>query len=191
MKKSRSRYNPLLGKLLFIIPAIVIIAVGAYAYVSLNQPGKLIVNAQSPSGDPVSAPAAVNGKSVQTPYTVSLAAGTYTVTYGHVQWYYTPGEKSVSLLPGVTSYAVAVYEPVVRVVTIGANGFNTTSITALHKVTPINFTNTGSSTVAMTGLPFGTEFIGPGRSFTYTFNAAGTYNCRVAADNATVSVVVT
>ncbi len=48
--KRKSRYNPTVGKLIFILPALVIIALGVYAFVELNSPGTLIVDAVDANG---------------------------------------------------------------------------------------------------------------------------------------------
>lgn len=190
MKKRKSRYDPRVGKLLFILPAAIIIVLGVYAYVQLNAPGTLVVQAESKSGSPLNVVATVNGKSGTTPWSLSLAQGNYQVTFASLNWYYPTQPHDVALEPGTTAYAVAVYDPIGRVVQVTPSGFNTTTVTALHGVTQVNFTNPSSSAVTFKGAPFGNVPLSPGQTLSYTYPGAGTYEYMILSTNDTVTVDV-
>ncbi len=188
--KRKSRYDPRVGKLLFILPAAIIIILGVYAYVQLNAPGTLIVQAESKSGSPLNVVATVNGKTGTTPWTLSLTQGNYQVTFPSLTWYYTPQPHDVTVEPGTTAYAVAVYDPVGKVIQVTPSGFNSTTVTALHGVTQVNFTNPSSSVVTFQGSPFGNVALSPGQTLSYTYPSAGSYEYKILSTNDSITVDV-
>jgi hypothetical protein len=190
VKKGRGRYNSRIGKLVFILPAIIIIILVVYAYVQLNSPGTLIVRAESKSGSPFSVVATVNGKTGTTPFTLTLAQGNYQVTFPSLTWYYPAQPHDVTVLPGTTVYAVAVYDPIGKVIQVNPSGFNSTTVTALHGVTQVNFTNPSGSVVTVQGAPFGNVALNPGQTLSSTYQVAGTYRYTFLSGNQTVTVDV-
>lgn len=201
MKKGRSRYDSRIGKLFFILPALIIIIIVVYAYVQLNSPGTLIITAEtcpksygsttaSSTCIPLAVSATVNGKTQTTPWTQSLSQGNYEVTFSTQQWYYPPSVRDVTVTPGTTAYAVWVYSPIGRVVDVSPSGFNMTSVTALHGVTPVNWTNPTGSVVTFTGNPFGDVSLEPGQTLAYTFPSPGVYNFTILSTEHTMEVDV-
>lgn len=193
MKRKKSRYNSTVGKLIFIIPLLVLGTVVVYTFSVLHSPGTLIVTAESSACEnavatsggscpPLLVQVTVNGKSGETPWTQSLTQGTYTVTYSALTGYYTPAAKAASVTPSITTYAVGVYDPITRVVQVTNSGFNETSIQAIHGITPVVWTNPSSSAVTIRGSPTGSVTIQPGETYTHVFTAAGTYNYTVIAN---------
>jgi len=195
--KRKSRYNSTVGKLVFILPVIVIIVIGVYAFVSLNSPGTLIVEAQDASCvqlqencPQLQVTATVNGAAHTTPTTLSLVQGSYTVDFGTMQFYYTPASSNVSVSPGHTTYAVGSYQPITKFIEVSGTGFNVTSVTVLHGVTPVVWANPTGSTVSFTGSPFSQVTLVPGDSYTYTFATPGNYQFFINSANATLTIKV-
>jgi len=199
-----NRYDSRIGKLVFILPAVIIIGLVVYAYVETNAPGTLVVRAEtsdclqpqtttSAASCTLNLTVTVNGKSGQTPWTQSLSQGVYTVAYPSLQWYYTPSAKSVSVSPGLTSYAVGVYSPVGKVVSVTSSGFNTTSLTIMHGVTPVNFTNPSGDVVTfqgkLPGSPYGDITLQAGQTIgPFIYKGAGTYTFTIPSGNYTLSL---
>lgn len=188
--KTGRRYNPILGKLLFAVPALVLIIVVVYAFVQLNTPGTLMVVAETPGGHQLQVSATVDGKTGQTPWTLSLSQGNYVVNFTAISWYRPPDSRDVGIVPGVTAYAVAVYYPLDKVIQVTASGFNGTVVTALHGVTPVNFTNPASSAITFDGSPFGSIVLEPGQTFSYTYSTSGIYTYTILYTNETITVDV-
>jgi hypothetical protein len=188
MKKTR--YNPTVGKLLFVIPAILIVSLVVYAFVQLNAPGTLILQAESPSGSSLQVSVTVNGQAYTTPYTLSLHQGNYIANFSSIEWYYPPSTRDVTVTPGHTVYAVGLYNPIKKFVSVTGAGFNTTTISVLHGVTPVTWINPSDSLVTFTGSPLSQISLYPGQSFTYTFMTPGTYELTVLSTNLTLTVKV-
>jgi hypothetical protein len=188
--RRKSRYNPTIGKLLFVIPVIVIIAVGVYAFVQLNTPGTLVVRAEDQNQKQLSAEFTVNGHQYVTPAKISLPAGSYTVDFYTLTWYYPPSTQDVTVRPGQTIYAGASYVPQVMFVQVTTTGFNTTSISALHGVTPVVWKNPSGATVDFTSGPFKGLYLNAGQSYSYTFSTAGKYAIMISSSNSTLDVQV-
>ena len=190
MKKSKSRHNPWITKLFFILPVLIIVILVVYAYVNLNAPGTLMIRAQTSGDVQLKVTALVNGMSGQTPWTLTLGQGTYAVTFPTIQWYYPPPSRDVTLESGQTEYAVTVYQPIAKVIAVTSSGFNSTTVTALHGTTPVVWVNLGSSPAVFSGPLLGQTIIQAGQNDTYTFSAAGTYTYMALDSNRTVTVTV-
>jgi hypothetical protein len=188
--KRKSKYSSRLGKLFFIIPIVIIGSLVVYAFVELNAPGTVIVTAETTAGVELHVEATIDGKTGQTPWTLSLPQGNYIVNYTSVQWYYPPVSRDVGLLPGNTVYAAVAYSPIQRIIQVTPLGFNETTVTALHGVTPVNFTNPSSSTVSLEGSLISRLVIAPGQTYGYIFPSAGTYEFAVANTNETIIIKV-
>jgi plastocyanin len=190
MKKSKSRHNPWITKLFFVLPILIIVILVVYAYVNLNSPGILMIRAQTSSGAQLQVTAIVNGMSGETPWTLTLGQGTYAVTFPTIQWYYPPPSRDVTLESGQTEYAVTVYQPIAKVIAVTSSGFNSTTVTALHGTTPVVWINYGSTPAVFSGPLLGQTIIQAGQNHTYTFTTPGTYTYMALDTNGTVTVVV-
>lgn len=179
--KRKKAYNVKLGKLIFVVPILIIGALVVYAFIALASPGTLIVRAETQNGASLQVDATVGSRSGVTPWTLSLGQGSYVVNFTAMTWYYPPASHDVAVTPGDTVYAVAVYVPIEKAIQTTNSGFNVTSVAALHGVTPINFTNPSSSPVTLKGSPIGTVLLEPGQSYSYVFSSVGTYNCTILA----------
>jgi len=190
VRKSKSRQNPWITKLFFILPILIIVILVVYAYVNLNAPGTLMVQAQTSSGAPLQVQALVSGMSGETPWSLTLGQGNYVVTFPTIEWYYPPPSRDVALQSGQTEYAVTVYQPIAKVIAVTSSGFNSTNITALHGTTPVVWANFGSSPAVFSGPLIGRTIIQPGQTFTYTFSVVGSYTYMALDTNRTVTVKV-
>jgi hypothetical protein len=176
-RKRRGRF----GTLLFALPIVLIALVVAYQLISETyfNSGTLSVAAQS-SGKyypqvVLKVTATVGTQAGTTPFTLSVTQGTYTVNFSPMPWYSTPLSRTVSVVAGRTSYAVGVYDPIVKGVSVEANQFNVTSISAKHGVTPLVVINKMSVYAVIQGGPTGTIIIQPSQNYTNVFGSAGTY----------------
>ncbi len=188
--KRKSRYDSRLGKLLFLVPAIIIIVLVVYAFVQLNTPGTLRVRAEDEDQAPLKVPFTVNGNSLNTPANLSLAQGSYVVSFDTIPWYYPPTARNVVVAPGQVSYAVGSYIPETKFVQVTASGFNVTTVSALHGVTPITWINPSSSMVTFSGGPLQQISIQPGQTYTYTPPTPESFEPTVAGTNETMTVSV-
>ena len=179
MKTSRKRARR--GRLVFLIPIVLVIALIAYAVVigSASPYGTLVVGAQT-SGRyfqafGLNASADIGGHTGTTPFSLSLSQGTYTVVYGNLPWFSTPPAKSVTVLPGKTAYAIAEYNPLVESVAIQNGKFNQTALGAEHGVTPVVWVNGMGTSVSLYSNETGSISILPMQNFTHVFTSPGTY----------------
>src|SRR5438445_467243 len=107
MSIPRSKRRRRVGRLLFALPLLVLTAAIVYSYLVSSQPATLVVEARDTHTlNPLAVQAHVNGNSVTTPTSLSLAQGVYTVTFSQLQWYQTPGDRIISLSAGHTAYAL-------------------------------------------------------------------------------------
>jgi hypothetical protein len=170
-----------IGILLFLIPTIIVLAIVAYAIISAEtfQDGTLYVGAQSSNRyyatQQLNVRVDVAGQVVTTPGNVSLAQGSYAVSFPTQPWYVTPPAKTVTVRAGQYSYAVGVYTPIVEVVSLAGGSFNSTSIGALHGVTPVVWVNPSSSYQVITSDLTGRVIIPPMQNYTYVFQQPGTF----------------
>ena len=197
MKKSKSRPNPWITKLFFILPVLIIVILVVYAYVNLNSPGTLMVRAENDScltaGDSycqqLQVQVSVNSMTGETPWTLSLAQGDYVVKFTTIQWYYSPASRDVALQADQTEYAVAVYQPIARVIAVTSSGFNATAVTALHGTTPVIWINSGSSPATFNS-PLGRTTLQVGQNLTYIFSSPGRFTYQAFNTNQNVTVTV-
>lgn len=115
---------------------------------------------------------------------LSLTQGTYTVVFSSVKWYSTPLPRTVSVLAGKTAYALGVYDPIVKGVSIEGSRFNATTTSVKHGVTPFVLINKMSSFAVVQGGPTGTIIIQSAKNFTYVFQNAGTYTLTLSGTSA-------
>ncbi len=186
----KSRYNSKIGKLVFFAPAAIIIILVVYAFVQLNSPGTLVVRAEDQNFKLLNVPFTINGNSYTTPKNVSLSQGSYVVDFGVITWYYAPASRDVTVTPGHTVYAVGSYTPATKFVQVTGSGFNVTSVSALHGVTPVEWINPSDSVVTFSGGPFQQVRLEPDQSYTYTFPTAGTFIVNVGTTNETLTINV-
>jgi hypothetical protein len=181
--KARKKRDERLGKLAFFIPLIVIISLVVYGYFQVNAPGTIKVEAlafdkYAPVGDQnttLSVTANVDGTTETTPFSVSVSAGTYDVTFGSNQWYVTATPHTVTLGGHQTAFAVGTYNVVAKVITLTQAGFNATSVSALHGVTPVIWINDLNKTVSIGVLPYGNQVLEPGQNFTAIYQNTGSF----------------
>ena len=164
------------SRLLFALPLLLLIAVIAYGYFTSIQPGTLVISARDANSlEDLSVQVIVNGRLISTPSTLSLPQAIYTVTFADVQWYQTPGQRTVSLLAGRTAYALGEYKPATAVVQITTSGFDVTSLSAKGGITPVTWINRSGATVQLDGDLFNRAFIMPNQNFTYIYATAGRF----------------
>ena len=181
MLKKQGRRQKSLGKLAFFVPVVVIalVVVVGIIYSATTQTGTLIVVAYSSgrySPQVALHPKVEVGAQTSTaPFNLTLPDGTYSVTYEPISWYTTPNSRTVTIVGGRTAYAVGVYSPVVRVISIGSNGFNSTSVTALHGVTPVVWVNDNSTFAVVDISSVGRIILEPSQNYTMIFPSAGAY----------------
>ncbi len=128
---------------------------------------------------------------VVTPHTLVLPQGVYTVTFGQLQWYQTPGSRTVSLSAGRTAYALGEYTPTLEVIRISDQGFDTTSVTVKGGLTPVVWVNTSAQFVVLIGDKFDRAVINPNQNFTYIYQSMGHFQYSISQTNlsGTVNVV--
>jgi hypothetical protein len=154
----------------------------AYAIIDATHSysGTLVVRAQTSSkyypAEYLNVSAFVSGQSRITPFTVTVAQGTYTVSFSGLRWFVTPQQRSVNVTSGVTSYVIGVYDPIPVVVSVGQNKFNSTSVTVLDRITPLIWTNPTSHSVVITSDTTGQISIPPMQNSTYVFQSQGTFS---------------
>ena len=179
MKRKKERR---IGTLLFLIPILLLSALGAYAIIDAtgSHAGTLVVRAQTSTkyypAEYLNVSAGVAGQSGITPFTLTLTQGTYTVSFSGARGFVTPQQRSVNVTSGVTSYVIGVYDPIPVLVSVGQNRFNTTSVTVLHRVTPLIWTNPTSQSVVITSDLTGQISIPPMHNSTYVFQSQGTFS---------------
>jgi len=173
--------NRRLGVFLFIIPIILVVALVAYAVIDSTsfRNGTLIVEAQTSAkyypARALGVPVSVSGKAGTTPYTVTLPAGTYTVTFSSARWFVSPQSRTVNLAGGETSYAVGIYDPIPVVVSVGQGRFNATSIEVMHAITPVVWVNPSSDYEVIFSNQTGRLFVPPLQNYTYVFSSQGKF----------------
>lgn len=188
--KSRKKRS-WLGNLLFVLPFALILGLLIYGYLHTASPGKVDIQAVSenkylPAGQtssPLSVQVTVNGLMETTPYIGSLPTGTYTVSYATIPWYQTPAPKNVSVGNGLTVDATGTYTVIPVFIQVNGSGFNTTSVSAEHGVTPVIWMNPTSSDILIGVAPYGKELLGPGQNFTTIFQSPGAYEFTSSVGN--------
>jgi hypothetical protein len=190
-RKKKRRF----GSIVFFAPAILILAVIAYAIGSgTGSPdGSLTVTAQSsdryyPSVS-LTVAVSVSAYSGTTPFALTLLQGPYTVTFGNLQWYNTPTPRVLTIYPGRSSYAVGVYNPKVDFVAISSDQFNVTGISAKQSVTPVVWINKMSTPALIYSSITGTVRILPTQNYTYIFKSTGAFDFSLQSTVSTDLVV--
>jgi hypothetical protein len=179
---SKKHNSKTIGRILFFIPVIAVLALVVFAVVTVlsSQSGTLVVEAVSSGRYSPSMQMHVEvtvGSSTQiTPFNFTLSQAEYTVIYGSVYWYVTPPTRSLFVSNGKTTYAIATYIPVARAITITDAGFNSTSVTAMHGITPVVWINRGSSVVVLEVNSVGRIPLNPLQNYTTVFPNSGTFN---------------
>ncbi len=178
----RSRRSGKFGAFLFFAPMVVLLLIVVIGFISYESSvtGTLVVEAVS-SGRyspavSLHATATVGTITYLTPFNLTLSSGVHTILFGSLNWYLAPHSKSVTVLGGKTAYAVGTYLPVVRVVTFTQAGFNSTSITALHGVTPVVWINKGASGMTLVVAQNTRVYLLPSQNYTTVFQSPGTYS---------------
>jgi len=189
-RRSGRKYNPRLGRLFFFVPLIIIGILVVYAFVELNLPGTLMITAQDENGNPLHVTASVSGNNYTTPQTLKLGQGSYTVDFATLAWYYPPQSRSVSVTPGHEVYAVGVYTPAVKYIQVTPSGFNVTSITVMHGLTPVTWINPSTSLVLFSGGPMQTTEVRPGATYTTVFPVAEVFTVNVVSSNQSLTITV-
>ena len=170
-----------MGVALFMIPIVAIGLVVAYQFLtfSLNSTGTIIVTAQAggkfAAPSPLKVPVVVAGRIEMTPLNLTLPQGEYSVGFGRIPWYNSPDNRTITVAGGKTAYAVGVYVPIVKGVEINAKGFNVTSLTAYHGVTPVTWVNHNATYAVLQITGLDNVIIATGQNFTYVFPSAGQY----------------
>jgi len=183
-----------MGTLLFLVPVIVILALILVAVISgsTTSSGVLVVTAQSSFDSKVAlhVSASVGGVTRTTPFNLSLDQGEYTVSFGALAWYSSPLARSITLTRSSTEFAIGVYKPITRVISITTQGFNQTDVSALHEVTPVVWINEMSSLVRLDIQGLSSVAIQPSENFTHVFVSAGTVSFTASSSTSTGYVTV-
>ena len=76
-----------------------------------------------------------------------------------------------------------------KVIGFSQNSFNSTSLTAVHGVTPVIWVNVSSQVVTLQSKFFGTIPVQPGRNASFVFQAAGTFNFWIFNDQSVAGTI--
>jgi hypothetical protein len=194
----RSKKDGRIGTLLFLIPILLVVALVAYALVGTStfRNGTLTVEAQTSStyyqSRPLNESVSISGMKGITPFTVSLAQGTYVVTFASASWFSSPPQRVVNVTGGTHSFVVGTYSPIPVHVSVSSNRFNATRIQAMHAVTPVVWENLVNDYTVITSTLTGEVIIPPLQNYTYVFQRTGTFYFSFPSDptsNIAVEVV--
>jgi hypothetical protein len=181
MAKRRRHPRPV-DRLVFFIPIVAIVIVVAFALYSTvsSQSGTLVVEAwtsgrYSPSVQ-LHVLATVGTMTGLTPFNLSLGQGMYTMSWSAQDWYHSPPPRSILVVGGKVQYSLGIYNPVLRVVSVTPEGFNSTAISALHGVTPVVWVNRGSGYTLLLIDTLGNVVLQPSENFTHVFPSTGTFH---------------
>lgn len=173
------------GRIVFFIPVLIMLVIVAFGIISFisTQSGTLVVEAMS-SGRysptiQLHPSVSVSNKTMQSPFNLTLPHGQYTVVFGPLSWYLTPAARTVVVSGGKTQFAVAVYAPVVRVISISSAGFNSTAVTAEHGLTPVVWVNVGVELYTLNIQGLARVSLNPGENYTAIFSSQGTFGYSV------------
>lgn len=179
MKRRKERR---IGTLLFLIPILLLSAFFAYTIIrSANSyTGTLVIRAQTSSryypAEYLNVSAGVSGQTGITPFRLTLAQGTYIVSFSGERGFVTPPQRTVNVTSGVTAYAIGVYDPIPVLVSVGQDRFNTTSVTVLPGITPLVWTNPTSKSEVITSDLTGQILIPPMQNSSYVFQSQGKFS---------------
>jgi hypothetical protein len=176
----RRKDSKALGRALFAIPVVVVVGLVVFGLASAisTQSGTLTVEAvssgrYSPSVQ-LKVQVTVGNTTRTTPYNFSLPQGQYNVVFGNEDWYDAPPVHSVSLIGGKTAYVIGTYTPVVKAIQVTSSGFNATTVTAKHGVTPVVWVNEGSAVEVLVVTGIGRIPLEPSQNYTQVFASRGT-----------------
>ena len=178
----RTNRSRRVGRLLFFIPVIVVLAIVFLAFVSYLtvQTGTLVIRAQSSGRYSTSIAlhpqVSIGSTTKVAPFNLTLPQSQYTVIFGPLAWYTTPAPRTMVLPLGKTAYAVGVYSPITRGIAVSQNGFNSSTVTALHGVTPVVWINAGTVPVTIEVSNVGSMILNPSENFTAIFSSSGAFS---------------
>ena len=191
MKTQRRRNR--LANIAFFLPVVVIIGLVVFGYFYATRPGTLDVAAwaqnkylsEPEQSTPIHVSAMVGSTSGTTPFSLSLPAGQYEVTYPAIPWYYTPSSNEVAVTNGRTVYSTGAYDVIVKIIALSSAGFNATTVSALHGVTPVIWINTSGSNLELEVSGQGNYILSPDQNFTAIFSSPGTYQFATPSGSST------
>lgn len=191
----KSRTKRRLGTVAFLVPFVVVFGVFAFTYYGSisNTTGVLVVEAQSSYGASskfIHVQATVNGITQTTPFNATLNAGTYTVSYASIGWYYHAANRTVGIPGGKVVYAVGVFNPIPDYVGATQTGFNVTRVNAGAGITPVVFQNVSGQPIQLQSVNFN-RVIPAMENYTYVFQTSGQYRVLLLGTNANMTVTVT
>ena len=179
---------------MFFIPILIVLFLIALALLSgaTGTTGVLVVHAQSSasSSTQLRVSAKVNGETLTTPFNLTLNQGSYVVDFNPLTWYTAPIPETILLSAGKTAYAVGVYTPVERTIAISSNGFNQTSVTALHGVTPLVWMNEAGFPLVLDVQGLQAVPLQAGQNYTHVFQSAGKFSFSIFETSAQGLVTV-
>jgi plastocyanin len=190
LKKQASRRT---RKLLFLLPILAVVALVAFALFLVPTQGTLDVYATSVDKytglRSMSVVATVGSQAFRTPANLTLSPGPYTVTFSEIKWYATPLPRQVEVSPGKTVDADGVYVPIVMKVQSSPSGFGSSSVQALHGVTPVVWIDNSASFVTLYIQPVGRVNLDPGQNYTHVFTDVGSFGYQLYSDPSVAGVV--
>jgi hypothetical protein len=184
------------GRLTFFAPTFLVVFLIAWVVLGsgVGQQGTLVVLAETSgkyeSSTQLHVFATVNGKTMTTPFNLTLGSAVYSVTFPPVAGYLTPGPRGITVLPGKPAYAVGLYNPRLYIIAVSGNGFNVTRITVLYQINPVVWINYANTVAVLQIDPVGRVDIRPGQNFTYVFLQPGIYSYSLLLQNFTGEVSV-
>jgi len=134
---------------------------------------------------PLAAWVLVGSTNESTPYTVSLAPGTYTAVFHPLAGFQTPAQREVAVIQGQNTYVTGLYRPYVEVIEYTRNGFSGNNTKIIHSVTPVIWLNTTDVYITLQVQSLGTFGVFPHSNATYVFPASGSFNFATTWGNAT------
>lgn len=190
----RRKTSKTVGRILFAVPVVVVIALVIFGLISAisTHSGTLTVEAVSSgrysSPTQLKVHATVGSTTEATPFNLTLPQGQYSVSFGNVSWFKTPDNSSVGLVGGKTAYVIGTYVPIVKAIALTSEGFNTTTVTAKHGVTPVVWINEGNSVEVLEVSGVGRIPLNPTQNYTRVFASQGTVEYSILNTNYTGTV---
>ncbi len=188
--KGRTR-KPKWGTLAFVLPIVVVAGAVAYGVLSYSfvQTGNLTVSAYTDSRyfpqRSLTAWASVGPFNETTPYTVSLAQGTYAARFSPLPGFRTPASSQAVVIMGKPTYVTGLYRPYVEAIDYTRNGFSGNNTLIIHNVTPVIWFNTTDVYITLQVQSLGTFGVFPHSNATYVFPTSGSFNFATTWGNAT------
>jgi len=191
LRRKKKRFQ----RLVFFTPLMVILVIVMLTLLSgFSTTGVLSVSAETSdryySAYPLFPSVTAASTTQRAPFNLTLAGGTYSVSFGSLPGFLTPPPRGVTVLPGKTAFAVGVYSPILKVVGVTSTGFNSTGVSAIHDVTPVVWVNGLSSYAVLEIDTVGSVVVPPSANYTHVFSHAGTYSYNLFNGNSTGYVAV-